>query len=86
VLFLPAFFLVVDPLLCPKITTYLSVATMLEKAEVKALLASFGWKGHTVIDWGDISNARGTEQLLPIWIRLYGTLKTGRFNFRIVTA
>jgi predicted dinucleotide-binding enzyme len=56
------------------------------KAEVKEVLTSFGWKAHAVIDLGDISNARGTEQLLPIWIRLYGTLKTGMFNFRIVTA
>ena len=56
------------------------------KAEIKELLVSFGWKDHTVVDLGDISNARGTEQLLPIWIRLYGTLKTAMFNFRIVTA
>jgi predicted dinucleotide-binding enzyme len=56
------------------------------KAEVKDLLTSFGWKAKTILDLGDISNARGTEQLLPIWVRLYGTLKTGMFNFRIVTA
>lgn len=42
----------------------------------------FGWKD--VIDLGDISTARGTEMLLPIWIRLYGVLKTPAFNFKIV--
>jgi 8-hydroxy-5-deazaflavin:NADPH oxidoreductase len=42
----------------------------------------FGWKD--VIDLGDISTARGTEMLLPIWIRLYGILKTPAFNFKIV--
>jgi 8-hydroxy-5-deazaflavin:NADPH oxidoreductase len=33
-----------------------------------------------VIGLGEIS----TEQLLPIWIRLWGALGTDVFNFRIV--
>jgi hypothetical protein len=37
-----------------------------------------------IIDLGDITNSRGTEQLLPIWIRLFGTLGTADFNFKIV--
>ncbi len=52
------------------------------KAQVKGLLQKFGWK--SIIDMGDITNARATEQLLPIWIRLYGMYKTGDFNFKIV--
>ncbi|WP_406829971.1 NAD(P)-binding domain-containing protein [Pedococcus sp. KACC 23699] len=52
------------------------------KATVTALLESFG---HTdVIDLGDISTARGTEMLLPVWLRLMGALGTGMFNFKIV--
>jgi predicted dinucleotide-binding enzyme len=52
------------------------------KKTVTALLDSFG---HTdVIDLGDISTARGTEMLLPIWLRLLGTLSTPMFNFKIV--
>ena len=40
--------------------------------------------GHTdVIDLGDLSTARGTEMLLPIWLRLMGALGTGMFNFKI---
>lgn len=54
------------------------------KGKVKELLKSFGWKDTMIIDMGDISTARGTEQLLPIWIRLWGALKTPMFNFRIV--
>ncbi len=55
-------------------------------AEAKAIVADmlknwFGWK--TVIDLGDITTARGTEMLLPIWIRLWGLLGTQNFNFRI---
>jgi predicted dinucleotide-binding enzyme len=54
------------------------------KAEVKKLLNGFGWSDKNIIDLGDISTARGTEQLLPIWIRLMGTLGTANFNFHIV--
>ena len=40
--------------------------------------------GHTdVIDVGDLSTARGTEMLLPIWVRLMGALGTPKFNFKI---
>jgi predicted dinucleotide-binding enzyme len=53
------------------------------KASVIDLLRSwFGWR--SVIDLGDITTARATEMLLPIWVRLYGTLGTGMFNFKIV--
>lgn len=54
------------------------------KKQVKTLLNSFGWKDECIIDMGDISTARGTEQLLPIWVRLWGSLKTPMFNFKIV--
>jgi 8-hydroxy-5-deazaflavin:NADPH oxidoreductase len=54
------------------------------KSTVKEILKSFGWQEKNMIDLGDITTARGTEQLLPIWIRLYGALKTPMFNFRIV--
>ena len=54
------------------------------KGSAKEILKSFGWKDSNIIDLGDISAARGTEQLLPVWIRLYGTLKSAMFNFKIV--
>ena len=56
------------------------------KLEVRKLLASFGWVDDEMIDLGDITNARGTEQLLPIWVRLYGTFQSPMFNFSIVRA
>lgn len=53
------------------------------KTEVVRLLGEwFGWSD--IIDLGDITNARATEQLLPIWVRLYGRLQTPMFNFKIV--
>jgi 8-hydroxy-5-deazaflavin:NADPH oxidoreductase len=53
------------------------------KSEVKDILKSFGWKEENMIDMGDITTARGTEMLLPIWVRLFGTFKHGVFNFHI---
>jgi 8-hydroxy-5-deazaflavin:NADPH oxidoreductase len=53
------------------------------KAKVVDLLKhGFGWKD--VIDLGDITAARGQEMILPIWLRLWGGLKTANFNFKIV--
>lgn len=52
------------------------------KTQVANLLKQFGWK--TVIDLGDITSARATEMLLPIWIQLMGVLKTPLFNFKVV--
>jgi predicted dinucleotide-binding enzyme len=53
------------------------------KARVTELLKRwFGWR--TVIDLGDVTTARGPEMLLAIWVRLYGALGTGVFNFKVV--
>lgn len=51
------------------------------KSRVIELLRSFGWRG--VIDLGDITTARGTEMLLPIWLRLWSLLGTPTINFHI---
>ncbi|MFB7450468.1 NADPH-dependent F420 reductase [Streptomyces sp. NPDC056194] len=56
------------------------------KAVVAELLASFGWAADRIIDLGELSSARATEQLMPIWLRLYGVLGTGDFNFSIAGA
>lgn len=57
------------------------------KARVAALLHEwFGWPAHSIIDVGDITTARGTEMLLPIWVRLYGAFGSPMFNFNIVRA
>ncbi|CAH0243534.1 hypothetical protein SRABI26_02962 [Arthrobacter sp. Bi26] len=51
------------------------------KAAVTELLKGFGHRD--VIDLGDITSARGAEMILPIWLRLWGALGTGEFNFKI---
>jgi 8-hydroxy-5-deazaflavin:NADPH oxidoreductase len=52
------------------------------KAGVTELLRSFGWTD--IIDLGDITTARGTEMLLPIWVRLFGVIQNPIYNFKVV--
>lgn len=54
------------------------------KSEVVTLLTTMGWNTANILDLGDITNARGTEAILPIWVRIYGATQTGAFNFAIV--
>ncbi|WP_445155360.1 NADPH-dependent F420 reductase [Arthrobacter sp. Hor0625] len=51
------------------------------KAVVAGLLAALGHRD--IIDLGDITTARGTEMLLPIWLRLWGAFGNADFNFKI---
>jgi len=58
-----------------------------DDAEAKTLVTGlltdgFGWRD--VVDLGDITTARGTEMLLPMWVRLWGALQTPAFNFKVV--
>jgi 8-hydroxy-5-deazaflavin:NADPH oxidoreductase len=54
------------------------------KLKAKSLIKEFGWKDENLIDLGDLSAARATESILPIWVRLMGVMNTGSFNFKIV--
>ncbi|MGW6979023.1 NADPH-dependent F420 reductase [Streptomyces sp. NPDC054932] len=53
------------------------------KKAVRELLHSFGWPPASVLDLGGIETARGTEMLLPVWLRLMGALGHADFNFHI---
>jgi len=54
------------------------------KEKVTDLLVSFGWRKEYIMDLGDITNARGTELVLLIWMRIYGIRGSGVFNMKIV--
>jgi hypothetical protein len=54
------------------------------KQRVRSLLNEFGWKNENLLDLGDISSARGTEAVLPVWLRIWGTTNSGAFNFKVV--
>jgi predicted dinucleotide-binding enzyme len=53
------------------------------KRQVTQILKEWlGWKD--VIDLGDISTARGSEMLLPLWARVRDAIKTPIFAFQVV--
>ena len=63
-------------------TVFVSGDDAAAKATVVELLTSLGHGD--VVDLGDITTARGTEMLMPVWLRLMGALGTAEFNYRIV--
>ncbi len=66
--------LMVDPRsLGESSTVFVSGDDAAAKATVVGLLESFGHDD--VIDLGDLSTARGTEMLLPVWLRLMGSAR-----------
>jgi len=78
-------YLMVNPSLVPgDHTVFLNGNDAEAKLQVRGLLISFGWKDVNILDLGDITASRGTEQLLPLWVRIMGNLQHPFFNFRIV--
>jgi predicted dinucleotide-binding enzyme len=55
------------------------------KLEVRKLLSQFGWKEEKLIDLGDITSSRGTEMILPVWLRIMSVKHNGAFNFKVVS-
>jgi 8-hydroxy-5-deazaflavin:NADPH oxidoreductase len=55
------------------------------KIEVRKLLSQFGWKDEKLLDLGDITSSRGTELILPIWLRVMSVKQNGAFNFKVVS-
>jgi 8-hydroxy-5-deazaflavin:NADPH oxidoreductase len=55
------------------------------KKQVKAILKSFGWSEKNILDMGDVTNSRGTEMYLPLWVRIFGVTQNGAFNIKIVS-
>ena len=75
--------LMVDPRALGESTTiFVSGDDAQAKATVVSLLESFGHDD--VIDLGPLETARGTEMMMPVWLRLMGALGTGTFNVKVV--
>jgi 8-hydroxy-5-deazaflavin:NADPH oxidoreductase len=74
----------VDPTLIPGDSdVFVSGNDASAKAKVTEILTKwFGWR--SVIDLGDITSARATEMVLPLWLRLFSTFKTPNVNIHIV--
>ncbi len=80
-------FLMMNPLLVKgDHSVFISGNDTSAKNTVKILLESIGWSSKNIIDLGDITTARATEMLLPIWLRLWGALGSAEFNFHIQKA
>lgn len=54
------------------------------KAETREMLIEFGWTAP--IDLGPLAAARGTEGLMPFWLRMWSVNGNADFNYRIVRA
>jgi 8-hydroxy-5-deazaflavin:NADPH oxidoreductase len=75
--------LMVDPkMLGASSSVFVSGDDAEAKTTVVTLLESFGHDD--VIDLGPLETARGTEMMLPVWLRLMGALGTPFFNVKIV--
>jgi len=76
--------LMVNPALLPEEhLVFISGNDADAKATVTLILKDwFGWK--SIVDLGDITTARGTEMVLPLWVSLMGKLQTPLFNFKLV--
>jgi predicted dinucleotide-binding enzyme len=77
--------LMVNPSLVPgDHTVFLSGNDTDAKLKIRGLLITFGWKDENIFDIGDITSARGAEQILPLWVRIMTDLQHPYFNFSIV--
>jgi len=56
------------------------------KASIITLLERFGWPFSSILDLGDITNARGMEMYLPLWLRIAGAVHGKPFNIKVVKA
>jgi hypothetical protein len=63
-------------------TVFVSGNDKAAKGRVMDFLRTLGW--HSIIDLGDITSARAAEQILPLWVRLYGVLGTADFNIAVM--
>lgn len=78
-------YVMVNPALVPgDHTVFMSGNDSEAKTKVGEILGSFGWKTGNILDLGDITAARGLEQILPLWVQLWSRLQNPMFNFRIV--
>jgi predicted dinucleotide-binding enzyme len=63
-------------------TVFMSGDDEAAKQTVAALLRELG---HTdIVDLGDVTTARGTEWLMPAWLRVMGAVGSPIFNWKVV--
>ncbi|HTR97413.1 MAG TPA: NAD(P)-binding domain-containing protein [Candidatus Acidoferrales bacterium] len=56
------------------------------KDVVRGILRQFGWPDANILDLGDVTTARGPENMMPMWIRVWGAFGNVPFNVHWVRA
>ncbi len=75
----------VDPSVIPgRHTMFLCGNDDAAKADVRALLLSYGWPDEDVMDLGDITGSRAMEMNIAMWLRAASTLNNWGINIKIV--
>jgi 8-hydroxy-5-deazaflavin:NADPH oxidoreductase len=73
-----------DPATLPASSVFVSGDDPGAKATVTGLLTDFGWPDGSVVDLGGIQSARGPEHYFLMFAALMQSLRTPRFNIRLV--
>jgi 8-hydroxy-5-deazaflavin:NADPH oxidoreductase len=74
-----------EPAALPPSSVFLSGDDAAAKATVTALLKDFGWADESITDLGGIASARGPEHYFLMFAALMQSLRSPRFNIRLVT-
>lgn len=76
----------VDPSIVPgEHNVFVAGNDAVARSRVAVLLQEwFGWKPECILDLGDLTAARGTEVILPLWLRVFTTLGNPHINFHVV--
>jgi len=75
----------VDPSVIPgRHTMFLCGDDPAAKADVRALLLSYGWPDEDVLDLGDITGARAMEMNIAMWLRVASALNNWGINVKVM--
>jgi predicted dinucleotide-binding enzyme len=74
-----------EPATLPPSSVFVSGDDAGAKATVASLLKDFGWADGSIVDLGGIGSARGPEHYFLLFAALMQSLRTPRFNIRLVT-
>ena len=77
--------LLTEPATLPPSSVFVSGDAAAAKETVAALLHDFGWDKESIVDLGGIASARGPEHYFLLFAALMQSLRTQRFNIRLVT-
>ena len=75
----------VDPASIPATVVFMCGDDEDAKRQATSLLGELAWPAERVIDLGDISNARGPEMYVMLWVRLMAVVGGPALNVILAT-